>query len=167
MYNQSDFLSNPSSSKDIGASRIKITASAAEKFEDKKSDNGESNISSESEIEDAGNNSATFVVVDRLKISSELKRAASCTDLLIAVRSACLFSTPLGLPVSCSASIYRFLLCFGFAGGFLAPDLTFPIKKSLYNITVTLNAFAGNFDCFFISTELPRERFFVFDWPAA
>ena len=32
-YNQSDFLSNPSSSKDIGASRIKITASAAEKFE--------------------------------------------------------------------------------------------------------------------------------------
>ena len=25
----------------------------------------------------------------------------------------------------------------------LAPDLTFPIKKSLYNITVTLNASAG------------------------
>ena len=66
------FLSNPSSLKDIGASRIKITASAAEKFEDKKSDSGESNISLESEIEDAGNNSATFAVVDRLKISSEL-----------------------------------------------------------------------------------------------
>ena len=37
-----------------------------------------------------------------------------------------------------AASICRFLLCFGFAGGFLAPDLTFPMK-SLYNITVTLN----------------------------
>ena len=31
-------------------------------------------------------------------------------------------STPLGLPVSCSASICRFLLYFGFAGGSLAPD---------------------------------------------
>ena len=41
-----------------------------------KSDSGESNISSESEIEDAGDNPATFAVVDRLKISSE----ASCTD---------------------------------------------------------------------------------------
>ena len=50
-YNQSDFLSNPSSSKDIGASRIKITASAPEKFEDEKSDSGESNISSESKID--------------------------------------------------------------------------------------------------------------------
>ena len=50
-YNQSDFLSNPSLSKDIGASRIKITASVAEKFEDEKSDSGESNISSESEID--------------------------------------------------------------------------------------------------------------------
>ena len=39
-YNQSDFLSNPSSSKDIGASQIKMTASAAEKFEDEKSDSG-------------------------------------------------------------------------------------------------------------------------------
>ena len=79
-YNQSDFLPNPSSLKDIGASQIKITASAAEKFEDKKSDSGESNISSESEIEDAGDNPATFAVVDRLKISSEPQCAASCTD---------------------------------------------------------------------------------------
>ena len=77
-------------------------------------------------------------------------------------------STPLGLPVSCSASICRFL-CFGFADGFLAPDLTFPKMKSLYNITVTLNASAGNFDFFFffLSTELTRECFFVLDWPAA
>ena len=67
-YNQSDFLSNPSSSKDIGARRIKIIASAAEKFDDEKSDSGESNISSESEIEDAGDNPATFAVVDWLKI---------------------------------------------------------------------------------------------------
>ena len=60
--------------------RFSITSSAAEKFEDKKSDSGESNISSESEIEDAGDNPATFAVVDRLKISSEPQRAASCTD---------------------------------------------------------------------------------------
>ena len=44
-YNQSDFLANPSSSKDIGASRIKITASAAEKFEDEKSDSGDKRTS--------------------------------------------------------------------------------------------------------------------------
>ena len=68
-------LSNPSSSKDIGASRIKITASAAEKFEDKKSDSGEYSFveSSESEIEDRRcRQQFTFAVVDRLKISSEL-----------------------------------------------------------------------------------------------
>ena len=39
-----------------------MTASAAKKFEDEKSDSGESNISSESEIEDAGDNPATFAV---------------------------------------------------------------------------------------------------------
>ena len=60
--------------------RFSITASAAEKFEDEKSDSGESNISSESKIEDAGDNPATFAVVDRLKISSEHQREASCTD---------------------------------------------------------------------------------------
>ena len=65
-YNQSDFNS--------------ITASGEEKFKDEKSDSGESNISSESEIEDAGDNPATFAVVDRLKISSEPQREASCTD---------------------------------------------------------------------------------------
>ena len=54
--------------------RFSITASAAEKFEDEKLDSGESNI------EDAGDNPATFAVVDRLKISSEPQRAASCTD---------------------------------------------------------------------------------------
>ena len=42
-----------------------------------------------------------------------------------------------------AASTCRFLLCFGFAGGFLAPDLTFPMK-SLYNITVTLNAYRNS-----------------------
>ena len=57
-----------------------ITASAAEKFEDEKSDSKGSNISSESEIEDAGDNPATFAVVDQLKIISEPQRAASCTD---------------------------------------------------------------------------------------
>ena len=112
--------------------RFSITASAVEKFKDEKSDSGESNISSESEIEDDGDNPATFAVADRLKISSEPQHAASCTDV-IAVRSACLVSTPLGLPVLFSASICRFLLCFGLTGGFLA-DLTFPITKSLYNI---------------------------------
>ena len=79
-YNQSGFLLNPSSSKDIGASRIKTTALAAEKFEDEKSDSKESNISLESEIEGAGDNPANFAVVDRLKISSEPQCAASCTD---------------------------------------------------------------------------------------
>ena len=47
--------------------RFSLIAAAAEKFEDVKSDSGESNISSESKIEDAGNNSATSAVVDRLK----------------------------------------------------------------------------------------------------
>ena len=56
--------------------RFSITASAAEKFEDDKSDSEESNISSESKIEDAGDNPATFAVVYRLKLSSE----ASCTE---------------------------------------------------------------------------------------
>ena len=60
--------------------RFSITASAAEKFEDDKSESGESNISSESEIKDAGDNPATFAVVDRLKLSSEPQREASCTD---------------------------------------------------------------------------------------
>ena len=59
--------------------RFSITASAAEKFKEEKSDSGESNISSESEMEDAGDNPATFAVVDRLKMSSEPQRAASCT----------------------------------------------------------------------------------------
>ena len=49
---------------------------SGEKFKDEKSDSGESNISSESEIEDAGDNPATFAVVDRLKISSEPQREA-------------------------------------------------------------------------------------------
>ena len=40
----------------------------------------ELNISSESEIKDAGDNPATFAVVDRLKISSEPQHAASCAD---------------------------------------------------------------------------------------
>ena len=79
-YNQSDFLSNPSSSIDIGASGIKITASAAEKFEDERSDSGESNISLKSEIQDAGDNPATFAVVDQLKISNEPQHPASRTD---------------------------------------------------------------------------------------
>ena len=60
--------------------RFSITASTAEKFKDEKSDSGESNISSGSEIEHAGDNPATFAVVDRLKISSEPQRTASCTD---------------------------------------------------------------------------------------
>ena len=59
---------------------------------------------------------------------TEAANVSAQPRVLIAVRSACLVSTPLGLPISCSASICRFLLCFGFAGGFLAPDLTFPIK---------------------------------------
>ena len=104
-YNQSDFNS--------------ITASAEEKFKDEKSDSGESNISSESEIEDAGDNPATFAVVDRLKISSEPQREASCTDsgekCVPRVNST-------GAASCCSASICRFVLCFGFAGGSLAPD---------------------------------------------
>ena len=80
-YNQADFLSNPSTSKDIGESRMKITASAAEKSEDEQSNSGESDISSESEIEDldTGDDPATFAVVDRLKVNSELQRAASCS----------------------------------------------------------------------------------------
>ena len=60
--------------------RFSMTASAAEKFEDDKSDSGESNISSETKIEDAGDNPATFAVVDRLKLSSEPQREASCTE---------------------------------------------------------------------------------------
>ena len=117
-YNQSDFL---------------LTASAVEKFKDEKSDSRESNINSGSEIEDAGDNPATFAVVDRLRVSSEPQHAALCTDsgekCVSHVNSAG------------AASICRFLLCFGLAGGFLAPDLTFPITKSLYNIIVTLNAY--------------------------
>ena len=60
---------------------MKITASAAEKFEDEQSNSGESKISSESEIEDldAGDDPATFAVVDQLKISTELQRAALCS----------------------------------------------------------------------------------------
>ena len=118
--------------------RFSITASAAEKFEDDKSDSGESNISSESKIEDAGDTSATFAVVDRLKLSSEPQREASCTEsgekCMPRVNSAGAASFMLAV------SICRFLLCFGFAGGSLAPDFTFPMK-SLNNITVTLNAY--------------------------
>ena len=65
-----DVVSKPFSSKDIGASRMKITASAAEKFIDKLPDSGDSNTSaspSESEFEDAGDDPATFAVVVRLK----------------------------------------------------------------------------------------------------
>ena len=54
----------PSSSEDTGVSRIKITASAAELI-DKLTDSGDSNISaspSESEFEDAGDDSATSAV---------------------------------------------------------------------------------------------------------
>ena len=39
-YNQPDVVSKPSSSKDIGASRMKITASAAEEFIDELPDSG-------------------------------------------------------------------------------------------------------------------------------
>ena len=60
--------------------RFSITDSAVEKFKDEKSDSGESNSSSESEIEDAGDNPATFAVVNQLKIGSEPQHAASCTD---------------------------------------------------------------------------------------
>ena len=120
--------------------RFSITASAAEKFEDDKSDSGESNISLESKIEDAGDNSATFAVVDRLKLSSEPQREASCTEsgekCMPRVNSAGAASFML------ATSICRFLLCFGLAGGSLAPDLDFSFPmKSLYNITVTLNAY--------------------------
>ena len=103
--------------------RFSITASAAEKFEDDKSDSGESNISSESKIEDAGDNSATFAVVDRLKLSSEPQREASCTEsgekCMPRVNSAGAAS------FMSAASICRFLLCFGFAGGSLARALQY------------------------------------------
>ena len=49
---------------------MKITASAAEEFIDKLPDRGDFNTSaspSESEFEDAGDDPATFAVVDRLK----------------------------------------------------------------------------------------------------
>ena len=60
---------------------MKIAASAAEKSEDEQSNSGESNTSSESEIEDldASDDPATFAVVERLKVNSELQRAASCS----------------------------------------------------------------------------------------
>ena len=69
-YNQADVVSKPSSLKDIGASQMKITASAAEEFIDELPDSGDSNTSaspSESEFEDAGDDPAIFAVVDRLK----------------------------------------------------------------------------------------------------
>ena len=117
--------------------RFSITASAAEKFEDEKSDIGESNFSSESEIEDAGDNQATFAVVDRLKISSEPQRAASCTDS----GEKCVSRVNSAGAASFMFCVYLpFSSLFWFRGGFRAPDLTFPIKKSLYNITVTLKA---------------------------
>ena len=63
-------VSKPSSSKDIGVSWTKITASVAKEFIDELYDSGDSNTSSspsESEFEDAGDDPATFAVVDRLK----------------------------------------------------------------------------------------------------
>ena len=96
-YNQSDFLSNPSSSKDIGASRIKITVSAAEKFEDEKSDSGESNTVGVRNRYDAGDNPAIFAF-DRLKANLSAQPRVLIAGLV---------SNPLGLPVSCSASIQR------------------------------------------------------------
>ena len=81
-------------------------------------------MSSKSEIEDAGDNPATFAVVDWLKISSEPQHAASCTDS----GEKCVSRVN-------SAGAASFMFCV------YLPDLTFPITKSLYNITVTLNAY--------------------------
>ena len=49
-YNQADVVSKPSSSKDIGASRMKITASAADEFIDELPDSGDSNTSPNSKM---------------------------------------------------------------------------------------------------------------------
>ena len=68
-------VSKPSSSKDIGASRMKLTASVAE-------DPNTSTSPSESEFEDAGDDPATFAVVDWLKVCSELQLAEPM-DVLI------------------------------------------------------------------------------------
>ena len=60
---------------------MKITASAAEEFIDELPDSGDSNTSaspSESEFEDAGDDPATFAVVDRLK--NKQRTSARRTD---------------------------------------------------------------------------------------
>ena len=96
---------------------------------DDKSDSGESNISSESEIEHAGDNPA----IDRLKISSEPQREASCTD-----------SGEKCVPRVNSAGAASFMFCVypPFSSLFwFRRWLSRALKKSLYNITVTLNAY--------------------------
>ena len=85
---------------------MKITALAAEEFIDELPDSGDSNTSaspSEPEFEDAGDDPATFTVVDQLKKKNQ--RTSACrTDG-----------------------------CIDLAGSVPAPDLTFLITISLYN----------------------------------
>ena len=146
-YNQSDLVLNPPSSKDIGASRIKITASAAEKFVDEKSDSGESNISSESEIEDAGDNPATFAV------SSEPQRAASCTDsgekCVSRVNSAgaASFMFCVYLPFSSFFWFRRWLSC---------ARLNFSHKEIALQYYSNAKCFRGEFPLFFFLQNSPE-----------